>query len=289
MKPHTGSCDLCRRRFAFELVHSGMNRCAYAYCSECGIAGLLEARPAKRLRGERHGMISSCIEAALAPCGCGGRFLSGSAPRCPACRETLDPDQASAYIDPAVQPVAAGWKWQKSWQGLYCIVVEKRTVSIQSLLTLIPIQRNGAPLGFDGELSSAATEVLSATEAMYKDAGFHEPWIGYLVLAGGTAVGTCGFKSAPVSDRVEIAYFTFPEFEGKGYATAMTTELIGIASRQDPHVQIVAQTLPERTASHRILEKLGFRNSASLEHPEDGTVREWILESEPTGVVDSPR
>ncbi len=38
-----------------------------------------------------------------------------------------------------------------------------------------------------------------------------------------------------------------------------------------------AQTLPEKNASTRILEKLGFSFMGPVQHPEDGEVWEWRL------------
>lgn len=101
------------------------------------------------------------------------------------------------------------------------------------------------------------------------------PWICYVAVTNGRIVGTCGFKSAPVDGRVEIAYFTFPGYEEKGVATQMARHLLMIAGDAQPDLTVAAQTLPERNASHRVLEKLGFTCKGSLEHPEDGTVLEW--------------
>lgn len=124
-------------------------------------------------------------------------------------------------------------------------------------------------------------EVLRATAELYSRVGFVEPWIGYLALVDGTVVGTCGFKSPPQRGRVEIAYFTFPAFEGRGIASAMAARLVTVAQRQLPSVVIAAQTLPGRNASHRVLEKLGFLDVEMIDHPEDGLVREWQLSPEP--------
>jgi len=146
------------------------------------------------------------------------------------------------------------------------------------MLDLVPIDVTGKAGGNGGPLPEMAIQICHATAAMYVSAGFVEPWISYLAIAeGSTPVGTCGFKSPPREGRVEIAYYTFPEFVGRGYATAMAVELIAIARRHQPAVLIVAQTLPERGASHRILEKLGFVCVGTVEHPEDGTVLEWRL------------
>lgn len=144
-------------------------------------------------------------------------------------------------------------------------------------LSLVPIDGDGIPRGYRGVLSEVTAEVLRATVRLYESVGFREPWIGYLALAGSTPVGTCSFKSPPVDGRVEIAYYTFPGLEGRGLATAMAAELIVITRRNEPSVIVAAQTLPVRNASHRVLEKLGFRHVSTIDHPEDGEVWEWQL------------
>ncbi len=144
-------------------------------------------------------------------------------------------------------------------------------------VSLVVIDRDGSPRDFPGVLSEVAHEVCRATVSLYESVGFKEPWIGYLVLEASVPVGTCGFKSVPVDGRVEIAYFTFPEFEGKGVATGMAAALVAIAQQREPLVVVAAQTLPERNASTRVLEKLGFRLTSTADHPEDGKVWEWQL------------
>ena len=147
-------------------------------------------------------------------------------------------------------------------------------------VSLIPIDRDGIPRGYAGAMPEVTSEVFRSTVELYTTVGFEEPWIGYLALADETPVGTCGFKSPPRDGRVEIAYFTFPEVEGRGFASAMATELVAIARQHRSSVVVVAQTLPGRNASHRILEKLGFRHVDTIDHPEDGTVWEWQLREE---------
>lgn len=147
-------------------------------------------------------------------------------------------------------------------------------------ISLIPIDRDGTPRGYAGSLPEVAREVFRATAELYGTVGFEEPWIGYLALADETPVGSCGFKSPPRDGRVEIAYFTFQAFEGRGLASAMAAELVAMARRHESSVVVAAQTLPERNASHRVLEKLGFRHVKTMHHPEDGTVWEWQLREE---------
>jgi RimJ/RimL family protein N-acetyltransferase len=142
-------------------------------------------------------------------------------------------------------------------------------------MKLIPIQRGGVVESEALDLPDDVMGVLHATSSLYQAVGFQPPWICYVAFQDGRPVGTCGFKSAPANGRVEIAYFTFPGFEGRGIATSMAEALVQLATQSDSYVTVAAQTLPERNASHRVLEKLGFENTGSLEHPEDGTVLEW--------------
>lgn len=127
------------------------------------------------------------------------------------------------------------------------------------------------------ELPPEASEVLPATAALYKVSGFVPPWIGYLAVRDGRTVGTCAFKAAPVNGRAEIAYFTFPEFEGRGIATEMAKRLVAIARAEHPGIVVTAQTLPVRNASNRILESLGFTLAGHAVDADAGEVWEWQL------------
>jgi len=142
-------------------------------------------------------------------------------------------------------------------------------------MRLIAIQPGGKIEEATGPLPLEADGVLEATSQLYQAAGFEPPWICYVALTNDRLVGTCGFKAPPRNGRVEIAYFTFPGYEGKGIATQMARQLVAIALDDQPDVIVAAQTLPDRNASHRVLEKLGFACMGPVLHPEDGTVLEW--------------
>ena len=148
-------------------------------------------------------------------------------------------------------------------------------MSSNAAIGLIPIDRDGTVRGYTGVLPPVMRSVSQGAVDLYGLAGFEEPWICYLALENGTPVGTCGFKSPPSDGRVEIAYFTFSGSEGRGIATAMAAALVAMA-KPFP-VNVAAQTLPDRNASHRVLEKLGFRYVETVQHPEDGPVWEWRL------------
>jgi ribosomal-protein-alanine N-acetyltransferase len=144
-------------------------------------------------------------------------------------------------------------------------------------LQLIAITEDGRLAKPLASVPRLATEVVEATTQLYRTVGYEPPWVGYLALENGSCVGSCGFKSPPENNRVEIAYFTFPGHESRGVATRMASALIRIATNKKPAVTIAAQTLPEESASTSVLKKLQFRFVGSVEHPEDGLVWEWQL------------
>jgi ribosomal-protein-alanine N-acetyltransferase len=141
---------------------------------------------------------------------------------------------------------------------------------------LVQIGEDGAPAERLNPLPEVAREACAATAALYGRVGFDPPWIGYLALSGPDVVGTCAFKTAPRLAKVEIAYFTFPAFEGQGIATAMARALIEIARTSDRTIELTAQTLPEPNASNAILRKLGFTFFGPVDDPDEGLVWEWL-------------
>jgi RimJ/RimL family protein N-acetyltransferase len=144
-------------------------------------------------------------------------------------------------------------------------------------LELLPIDRAGrVALPMDA-LPSFVADNCKATASFYGQVGFAAPWIGYVSVSRGRAVGGGAFKGAPEANRVEIAYYTLPELEGRGFASATAMELVHIARRTMPGIVVAAQTLPVPNASNALLKKLGFAFKGSLRHPEDGEVWEWQL------------
>jgi RimJ/RimL family protein N-acetyltransferase len=144
-------------------------------------------------------------------------------------------------------------------------------------LELIAITENAETAKSVSSAPQIVAEIVKATTQLYRAVGYEPPWIGYLAIEDDICVGTCGFKSPPQNNRVEIAYFTFPEYESRGVATRMAAELIRLALDKMPAVTVAAQTLPEENSSTSVLKKLRFRRVDSVEHPEDGLVWEWHL------------
>ena len=105
------------------------------------------------------------------------------------------------------------------------------------------------------------------------------PWVGYFVLRENQIVGCCGFTGQPKDGNVEIAYYTFKEFEGQGISSFSCKELILIANQSDPTVIITAKTAPESNASTKILNNFGFRFSGIVQDEEIGDAWLWILDT----------
>lgn len=144
-------------------------------------------------------------------------------------------------------------------------------------LTLLSIGHDGTPNAYSHSLPETARQVCASTARLYEREGFAPPWIGYLALQDRNIVGACAFKSPVVNNHVEIAYYTFEEYEGSGVATAMAKALVKIARAAAPDIAVIAQTEPQANASNSILQNLGFRFAGAIQHPEDGEVWEWRL------------
>jgi RimJ/RimL family protein N-acetyltransferase len=121
--------------------------------------------------------------------------------------------------------------------------------------------------------------VAEQTLALFQRTGVTtQPWTGFLSVdrASNTIVGTCCFVAPPDDEGVvEIAYFTFPGFEGRGVASAMAAGLVDRARSTLGIRRLRAHTLPEKNASTRVLEKLGFRWLGDAIDRDEGRVWRW--------------
>lgn len=115
-------------------------------------------------------------------------------------------------------------------------------------------------------------------------------WMRYVVLREGPSgqpvvVGTVGLKGQPRDEMVEVGYSIVESFQGQGYATEATRALVDWAFDQDEVERLVADTLPELSASRAVLRKLGFEPAG--EGPEPGTLRfvktraQWLAGNPP--------
>ena len=113
----------------------------------------------------------------------------------------------------------------------------------------------------------------------YDDAG---GWGGYLAVdrTSDLIVGSCAFKGPPTENgTVEIAYYTFGPYEGRGHAKSMARALITTALSSHLVHRVIAHTLPENNPSTSILRSVGMGLVGEVHDPEDGLVWRCQLES----------
>lgn len=143
-----GKCEHCEESFTYELWHTGFSDAAYAYCEKCGCVAMVDAWTApKGTKVRFHQAVPEEAEEELAPCACGGRFKRNASPRCPKCIMPLSDEKSAGWIEANAPGTAKGWKWQKTWTGLYAFCVEGRFAKSPWKLEAIqpPKARTGSP------------------------------------------------------------------------------------------------------------------------------------------------
>nr|WP_294948771.1 GNAT family protein [uncultured Mucilaginibacter sp.] len=118
-------------------------------------------------------------------------------------------------------------------------------------------------------------EMVQMSVDYYTRVGFNPPWISYYAEENGQLVGCGGFKGKPTNGQVEIAYYTFPDYEHKGVGGRMCRELVALAQQADSSITITARTLPGENHSTQILKKNNFELAGTIMDEEDGEVWEW--------------
>jgi RimJ/RimL family protein N-acetyltransferase len=145
-------------------------------------------------------------------------------------------------------------------------------------LLLVPLTRDEVRAYVEQLPPHEKAEVSPVWLARLDRSSFSDPWIhGFeLVHQGsGTVVGRCGFKGPPADGVVELAYGVSPEHQGKGYATEAAAVLVNYALSHEGVRTVRAHTLPQQSASTRVLTKCGFRCIGEVIDPEDGLVWRW--------------
>lgn len=123
--------------------------------------------------------------------------------------------------------------------------------------------------------SADCQQLLTMYEEFYPSIGFNSPWIGYFVMRDDQVVGSCSFVGKPQNGKVEIAYWTFKEFEGQGVASFACRTLMELAYQTEPSVIITAKTAPEHNASTKILQNNGFVFTEVVQDHEIGDAWLW--------------
>jgi [ribosomal protein S5]-alanine N-acetyltransferase len=107
-------------------------------------------------------------------------------------------------------------------------------------------------------------------------AGHAAWWLYFVVLRanpdGRVLIGSAGYKGPPTEDgSVEVGYGILPEYQRRGYASEAVRALVRRAFALPAVRRVIAETLPELTASIGVMTKCGF--SFIGEGSEPGVIR----------------
>ncbi|WP_306641640.1 GNAT family N-acetyltransferase [Sanyastnella coralliicola] len=148
-------------------------------------------------------------------------------------------------------------------------------MSKPSMIELRIIEETGFQHEDIQPLNESTRTIVQANVDYYQRIGYNQPWVGYLAVQNGEAVGSCGFKGMR-NGITEIAYVTFDPYRGNGVGTEMCRLLCEIAS-EHPEIEVTARTLKEPSYSTRILEKNGFRHVRDVVDEDGVEVWEYSL------------
>ncbi|MBI9045184.1 MAG: GNAT family N-acetyltransferase [Anaerolineaceae bacterium] len=112
-------------------------------------------------------------------------------------------------------------------------------------------------------------KTLDALREWRDDWGINNSWYGVLLKKDTMqAIGTAGFSnnSIPNEPGLELSWFVGTEYQGIGYATEITSELLSFAFIDLSVKRVLAETHPENPASNRVLEKMGFKCLGERQH-----------------------
>ena len=146
------------------------------------------------------------------------------------------------------------------------------------MITLHPIDINDDKTK-ESYANPDCQELFKTYREFYKKIGYNPPWIGYFVIRDNLVVGCCGFVSQPNNTKVEIAYWTFKQFEGQGVSSESCKQLVAMTRQTDPTIIITAKTLPEHNASTKILERNGFVLTGPATDEDGKDVWEWTCKN----------
>lgn len=146
-------------------------------------------------------------------------------------------------------------------------------------LILDPVMTLGLLCDNVSQIEGIVSELSSESLAFYEAIEAKSPWFSYLMRreSDRAIVGVCSFKGAPSEGIVELAYMTFPGYEGQGCATNMVSGLLFIARRSEEVDYVIAHTHPLENASTMVLRRNGFEHLGIVEDPDSGDVWRWLL------------
>jgi ribosomal-protein-alanine N-acetyltransferase len=117
------------------------------------------------------------------------------------------------------------------------------------------------------------------------DAGADPAWGIHLFFdddVDGALVGNGGWKGPPIDGAAELGYAVSESRRGRGIATSVVRQLLEQA-RDRGLARVIADTLPETSASTTVLRRCGFVRAGEVVDPEEGVVWRWDASIVPSG------
>jgi RimJ/RimL family protein N-acetyltransferase len=134
-------------------------------------------------------------------------------------------------------------------------------------------------LGGRAELGALAPSFVVA-RALKLEAEASAPSVptSYLIVRSSDSrfVGACGFKTRLGAGRVEVGYGVAPTVQGQGAATSALKLLTEIAFASGA-TEVLAEIVPENTASIRVVQKAGFQQIGARLDEDSEYVTQWLL------------
>jgi hypothetical protein len=129
-----GVCEHCGRLFPYKLIHNGFNDSTHANCDHCGMTALIYLFEIEKRLGDikhfdRIVPLPNEVSKLLRSCTCGGLFTGDAGPRCPSCKSELSAAKATTWIEQNARGAKHGWRWQRTWPGLYAIIISDNVIN----------------------------------------------------------------------------------------------------------------------------------------------------------------
>jgi len=116
-------------------------------------------------------------------------------------------------------------------------------------------------LEFTGEYEPISQESKIDIEKQYDNLRPEEKWF-IIEKKHGNKIGL--ITHLPTGGRTAIGYYLVPSERGKGYGTEAVRIMVDYLFLSKNIVRIQAETHPENVASHKVLEKAGFKREGTI-------------------------
>jgi RimJ/RimL family protein N-acetyltransferase len=132
------------------------------------------------------------------------------------------------------------------------------------------VTRYTGDAGLIETIDDARRLIVEVWHSDYRKHGFGR--LAVVDKATNKVIGFCGLKYLEDLDAVDIGYRFLPEYWGRGIAT----EAAAAAMRHGHEIlgltDIIGLVMPDNLASHRVLKKLGMRQTEQISMPESDRV-----------------